>query len=96
MGPTQLLPQPTTLIGWTCAHQLYSELAGGGGWRGEEGSLLTLITVLLFGPAVLFLTQRRVQISETLKFNVAKGLTQALRKAFHQNDVSAHVSLLLL
>ncbi|XP_066107324.1 UPF0606 protein KIAA1549L homolog isoform X2 [Saccopteryx bilineata] len=43
---------------------------------------------------VLFLTQRRVQISETLKLNVAKGLTQALRKAFHQNDVSAHVDVL--
>ncbi|KAM8813519.1 UPF0606 protein KIAA1549L homolog isoform 5-T5 [Rhynchonycteris naso] len=43
---------------------------------------------------VLFLTQRRVQISETLKLSVAKGLTQALRKAFHQNDVSAHVDIL--
>ncbi|KAB1272866.1 UPF0606 protein [Camelus dromedarius] len=43
---------------------------------------------------VIFLTQRRVQISETLKFNIAKGLTQALRKAFHQNDVSAHVDIL--
>ncbi|XP_054441911.1 UPF0606 protein KIAA1549L homolog [Pteronotus mesoamericanus] len=43
---------------------------------------------------VLFLTQRRVQIGETLRLNVAKGLTQALRKAFHQNDVSAHVDIL--
>ncbi|XP_036114894.1 UPF0606 protein KIAA1549L homolog [Molossus molossus] len=43
---------------------------------------------------VLFLMQRRVQISETLKLNIAKGLTQALRKAFHQNDVSAHVDIL--
>uniref|UniRef100_A0A673UVP4 KIAA1549 like n=1 Tax=Suricata suricatta TaxID=37032 RepID=A0A673UVP4_SURSU len=48
----------------------------------------------LLVKTVLFLTQRRVQISETLKFNIAKGLTQALRKAFHQNDVSAHVDIL--
>uniref|UniRef100_H0WMJ3 KIAA1549 like n=1 Tax=Otolemur garnettii TaxID=30611 RepID=H0WMJ3_OTOGA len=48
----------------------------------------------LLVKTVLFLTQRRVQISESLKFNVAKGLTQALRKAFHQNDVSAHVDIL--
>ncbi|XP_077628944.1 UPF0606 protein KIAA1549L homolog isoform X4 [Crocuta crocuta] len=48
----------------------------------------------LLVKTVLFLTQRRVQISETLKFNVARGLTQALRKAFHQNDVSAHVDIL--
>ncbi|XP_046927989.1 UPF0606 protein KIAA1549L homolog [Lynx rufus] len=48
----------------------------------------------LLVKTVLFLTQRRVQISETLRFNVAKGLTQALRKAFHQNDVSAHVDIL--
>lgn len=52
--------------------------------------------VLLFHPTVLFLTQRRMQISETLKLNIAKGLTQALRKAFHQNDVLAHVSPLFL
>lgn len=57
---------------------------------------LTLIPALVFCPTVLFLTQRRVQSSETLKLNVAKGLTQALRKAFHQNDVSAYVSPLLL
>ncbi|XP_036896372.1 UPF0606 protein KIAA1549L homolog isoform X2 [Sturnira hondurensis] len=43
---------------------------------------------------VLFLTQRRGQIGETLKLSVAKGLTQALRKAFQQNDVSAHVDIL--
>nr|XP_035963127.1 UPF0606 protein KIAA1549L homolog isoform X4 [Halichoerus grypus] len=48
----------------------------------------------LLVKTVLFLTQRRVQIGETLKFSVAKGLTQALRKAFHQNDVSAHVDIL--
>uniref|UniRef100_A0A8C5Y2F7 KIAA1549 like n=1 Tax=Microcebus murinus TaxID=30608 RepID=A0A8C5Y2F7_MICMU len=48
----------------------------------------------LLVKTVLFLTQRRVQISESLKLNVAKGLTQALRKAFHQNDVSAHVDIL--
>ncbi|XP_053418872.1 UPF0606 protein KIAA1549L homolog isoform X2 [Nycticebus coucang] len=48
----------------------------------------------LLVKTVLFLTQRRVQISESLKFSVAKGLTQALRKAFHQNDVSAHVDIL--
>nr|XP_036875610.1 UPF0606 protein KIAA1549L homolog isoform X4 [Manis javanica] len=48
----------------------------------------------LLVKTVLFLTQRRVQIIETLKLNVAKGLTQALRKAFHQNDVSAHVDIL--
>lgn len=59
------------------------------------GSSLILITVLLFHLAVFFLTQRRVQSSESLKLGVTKGLTQALRKAFHQNDVSAHVSALL-
>ncbi|XP_035963139.2 UPF0606 protein KIAA1549L homolog isoform X5 [Halichoerus grypus] len=48
----------------------------------------------LLVKTVLFLTQRRAQIGETLKFSVAKGLTQALRKAFHQNDVSAHVDIL--
>uniref|UniRef100_A0A671E3C7 KIAA1549 like n=1 Tax=Rhinolophus ferrumequinum TaxID=59479 RepID=A0A671E3C7_RHIFE len=48
----------------------------------------------LLVKTVLFLTQRRVQISETLKLNVARGLTQALRKAFHQNDVSAYVDIL--
>nr|XP_035118215.1 UPF0606 protein KIAA1549L homolog isoform X3 [Callithrix jacchus] len=48
----------------------------------------------LLVKTVLFLTQRRVQISESLKLSIAKGLTQALRKAFHQNDVSAHVDIL--
>ncbi|XP_062951819.1 UPF0606 protein KIAA1549L homolog isoform X2 [Cynocephalus volans] len=48
----------------------------------------------LLVKTVLFLSQRRVQISESLKLNVAKGLTQALRKAFHQSDVSAHVDIL--
>ncbi|XP_009184602.2 UPF0606 protein KIAA1549L homolog isoform X4 [Papio anubis] len=48
----------------------------------------------LLVKTVLFLTQRRTQISESLKFSIAKGLTQALRKAFHQNDVSAHVDIL--
>ncbi|XP_064221113.1 UPF0606 protein KIAA1549L homolog isoform X3 [Aotus nancymaae] len=48
----------------------------------------------LLVKTVLFLTQRRMQISESLKLNIAKGLTQALRKAFHQNDVSAHVDIL--
>ncbi|XP_007941503.2 UPF0606 protein KIAA1549L homolog [Orycteropus afer afer] len=48
----------------------------------------------LLVKTVLFLTQRRMQSSEFLKLNVAKGLTQALRKAFHQSDVSAHVDIL--
>ncbi|XP_006975950.1 UPF0606 protein KIAA1549L homolog isoform X2 [Peromyscus maniculatus bairdii] len=48
----------------------------------------------LLVKTVLFLTQRRVQSSESLKLGVTKGLTQALRKAFHQNDVSAHVDVL--
>nr|XP_020728125.1 UPF0606 protein KIAA1549L homolog [Odocoileus virginianus texanus] len=48
----------------------------------------------LLVKTVLFLTQRRMQSSETLKLNIVKGLTQALRKAFHQNDVLAHVDLL--
>ncbi|XP_077719663.1 UPF0606 protein KIAA1549L homolog isoform X3 [Canis aureus] len=48
----------------------------------------------LLVKTVLFLTPRRGQSSETLKFNIAKGLTQALRKAFHQNDISAHVDIL--
>lgn len=56
---------------------------------------MTLIAVPLFHPTVFFLTQRRVQSSESLKLGVTKGLTQALRKAFHQNDVSAHVSSFL-
>ncbi|XP_051000221.1 UPF0606 protein KIAA1549L homolog [Acomys russatus] len=43
---------------------------------------------------VFFLTQRRLQSSESLKLGVTKGLTQALRKAFHQSDVSAHVDTL--
>ncbi|XP_012977080.1 UPF0606 protein KIAA1549L homolog isoform X2 [Mesocricetus auratus] len=48
----------------------------------------------LLVKTVLFLTQRRVQSSESLKLGVTKGLTQALRKAFRQNDVSAHVDIL--
>ncbi|XP_059114895.1 UPF0606 protein KIAA1549L homolog [Peromyscus eremicus] len=48
----------------------------------------------LLVKTVLFLTQRRMQSSESLKLGVTKGLTQALRKAFHQNDVSAHVDIL--
>uniref|UniRef100_A0A8D0N0H0 KIAA1549 like n=1 Tax=Sus scrofa TaxID=9823 RepID=A0A8D0N0H0_PIG len=48
----------------------------------------------LLVKTVLFLTQRRVQVGETLKLSVAKGLTQALRKAFHQNDILAHVDIL--
>ncbi|XP_021572526.1 UPF0606 protein KIAA1549L homolog [Carlito syrichta] len=48
----------------------------------------------LLVKTVLFLTQRRVQTSESLKLSVARGLTQALRKAFHQHDVSAHVDVL--
>ncbi|XP_060032605.1 UPF0606 protein KIAA1549L homolog isoform X1 [Erinaceus europaeus] len=48
----------------------------------------------LLVKTVLFVTQRRVQISESLKINVAKGLTQSLRKAFRQNDISAHVDIL--
>ncbi|XP_075403802.1 UPF0606 protein KIAA1549L homolog [Tenrec ecaudatus] len=48
----------------------------------------------LLVKSVLFLTQRRVQSSEFLKLSVARGLTQALRKAFHRSDVSAHVDIL--
>ncbi|KAM6160193.1 UPF0606 protein KIAA1549L homolog isoform 2-T2 [Erethizon dorsatum] len=48
----------------------------------------------LLVKTVLFLTQRRMQSSESLKFSVARGLTQALRKAFHQTDVTAHVDIL--
>nr|XP_040140461.1 UPF0606 protein KIAA1549L homolog isoform X5 [Ictidomys tridecemlineatus] len=48
----------------------------------------------LLVKTVLFITQRRGQSLESLKLNVARGLTQALRKAFHQNDVSAHVDIL--
>uniref|UniRef100_A0A8C5L5C2 RIKEN cDNA D430041D05 gene n=1 Tax=Jaculus jaculus TaxID=51337 RepID=A0A8C5L5C2_JACJA len=48
----------------------------------------------LLVKTVLFLTQRRVQSSESLKLSVAKGLTQALRKAFHQSDVLAQVDIL--
>ncbi|CAH6788168.1 D430041D05Rik [Phodopus roborovskii] len=48
----------------------------------------------LLVKTVLFLTQRRVQNSESLKLGVTKGLTQALRKAFRHNDVSAHVDIL--
>ncbi|XP_021120040.1 UPF0606 protein KIAA1549L homolog [Heterocephalus glaber] len=48
----------------------------------------------LLVKTVLFLTQRRMQSSESLKLSVARGLTQALRKAFHQPDVTAHVDIL--
>ncbi|XP_013369780.1 PREDICTED: UPF0606 protein KIAA1549L homolog isoform X2 [Chinchilla lanigera] len=48
----------------------------------------------LLVKTVLFLTQRRMQSSESLKFSIARGLTQALRKAFHQTDVTAHVDIL--
>uniref|UniRef100_A0A8C5Z2S4 KIAA1549 like n=1 Tax=Marmota marmota marmota TaxID=9994 RepID=A0A8C5Z2S4_MARMA len=48
----------------------------------------------LLVKTVLFITQRRGQSIESLKLNVARGLTQALRKAFHQNDISAHVDIL--
>ncbi|XP_058439146.1 UPF0606 protein KIAA1549L homolog isoform X2 [Marmota monax] len=48
----------------------------------------------LLVKTVLFITQRRGQSIESLKINVARGLTQALRKAFHQNDISAHVDIL--
>ncbi|XP_063083821.1 UPF0606 protein KIAA1549L homolog isoform X3 [Cavia porcellus] len=48
----------------------------------------------LLVKTVLFLTPRRMQSSESLKFSVARGLTQALRKAFHQTDVTAHVDIL--
>uniref|UniRef100_A0A4X2L405 KIAA1549 like n=1 Tax=Vombatus ursinus TaxID=29139 RepID=A0A4X2L405_VOMUR len=43
---------------------------------------------------VLFLTQRRLQINDSLRPDVAKGLTQALQKAFRQNDIYAHVEIL--
>lgn len=62
--------------------------------RGGAACLLCGSFLLLFCPTVFFLTQRRIQSSESLKLGVTKGLTQALRKAFHQNDVSAHVSCL--
>ncbi|XP_048216970.1 UPF0606 protein KIAA1549L homolog isoform X2 [Perognathus longimembris pacificus] len=48
----------------------------------------------LLVKTVLFLMQRRMPSSDALKFSVAKGLTQALRKAFRQNDVLAHVDIL--
>ncbi|KAM4845981.1 UPF0606 protein KIAA1549L homolog isoform 2-T2 [Thomomys bottae] len=48
----------------------------------------------LLVKTVLFLMQRRMQSSDALKFSLAKGLTQALRKAFRQNDVLAHVDIL--
>ncbi|KAG8510807.1 UPF0606 protein, partial [Galemys pyrenaicus] len=55
-------------------------------------SLECQMSTKLLVRTVLFLTQRRAQFGESLKLSVARGLTQALRKAFHQNDVSAHVS----
>ncbi|XP_062054025.1 UPF0606 protein KIAA1549L homolog isoform X1 [Lepus europaeus] len=48
----------------------------------------------LLVKTVLFVTPRRAQTSESLKLTVAKGLTQALRKAFRQSDVVAHVDIL--
>ncbi|XP_069888728.1 UPF0606 protein KIAA1549L homolog isoform X2 [Dipodomys merriami] len=48
----------------------------------------------LLVKTVIFLMQRRMPSSDALKFSVAKGLTQALRKAFRQNDVLAHVDIL--
>ncbi|XP_054555254.1 UPF0606 protein KIAA1549L homolog isoform X2 [Talpa occidentalis] len=57
-------------------------------------SLECQMSTKLLVKTVLFLTQRRVQFSESLKLSIAKGLTQSLRKAFHQNDVSAHVDIL--
>ncbi|XP_042547521.1 UPF0606 protein KIAA1549L homolog [Dipodomys spectabilis] len=48
----------------------------------------------LLVKTVIFLMQRRTPSSDALKFSVAKGLTQALRKAFRQNDVLAHVDIL--
>ncbi|KAM5248422.1 UPF0606 protein KIAA1549L homolog [Ctenodactylus gundi] len=48
----------------------------------------------LLVKTVLFITQRRMQHSESLKLGVARGLTQALRKAFHQADLLAHVDIL--
>ncbi|XP_074087713.1 UPF0606 protein KIAA1549L homolog [Macrotis lagotis] len=48
----------------------------------------------LMVKTVLFLTQRRLQISDSLRPHVAKGLTQAMQKAFHQNDIYAHVEIL--
>uniref|UniRef100_G3TQE7 KIAA1549 like n=1 Tax=Loxodonta africana TaxID=9785 RepID=G3TQE7_LOXAF len=82
--------QQSTSIKITALETLW----GRGGLVNDDVHCLTLITMLLFCPTVLFLTQRRLQSSEFLKLNVAKGLTQALRKAFHQSDVSAHVDIL--
>ncbi|XP_072475307.1 UPF0606 protein KIAA1549L homolog isoform X2 [Notamacropus eugenii] len=48
----------------------------------------------LMVKTVLLLTQRRMQINDSLRPDVAKGLTQALQKAFRQNDISAHVEIL--
>nr|XP_002709259.2 UPF0606 protein KIAA1549L homolog isoform X3 [Oryctolagus cuniculus] len=48
----------------------------------------------LLVKTVLFVMPRRAQTSESLKLTVAKGLTQALRKAFRQSDVVAHVDIL--
>ncbi|XP_036621020.1 UPF0606 protein KIAA1549L homolog [Trichosurus vulpecula] len=47
----------------------------------------------LMVKTVLFLTQRRLQINDSLRPDIAKGLTQALQKAFHQNDIYAHVEI---
>uniref|UniRef100_F6SYD0 KIAA1549 like n=1 Tax=Monodelphis domestica TaxID=13616 RepID=F6SYD0_MONDO len=48
----------------------------------------------LMVKTVLFLTQRKSQISDPLKPDIAKGLTQALQKAFRQTDIYAHVEIL--
>ncbi|XP_058383165.1 UPF0606 protein KIAA1549L homolog isoform X3 [Diceros bicornis minor] len=60
----------------------------------RTSSLECQMSSKLLVKTVLFLTQRRVQNSETLKLSVARGLTQALRKAFQQSDISAHVDIL--
>ncbi|XP_058383166.1 UPF0606 protein KIAA1549L homolog isoform X4 [Diceros bicornis minor] len=57
----------------------------------RTSSLECQMSSKLLVKTVLFLTQRRVQNSETLKLSVARGLTQALRKAFQQSDISAHI-----
>ncbi|XP_068947192.1 UPF0606 protein KIAA1549L homolog [Petaurus breviceps papuanus] len=48
----------------------------------------------LMVKTVLFLTQRRLQMNDSLRPDVAKGLTQAMQKAFRQNDIYAHVEIL--
>uniref|UniRef100_A0A8D0BAH9 KIAA1549 like n=1 Tax=Salvator merianae TaxID=96440 RepID=A0A8D0BAH9_SALMN len=48
---------------------------------------------ILLVRTVLFLNTRRLQQSDSLKENVTKGLTQALRQAFNQN-VNAQIEIL--